>query len=189
MIDEQLQEDAALYASGAMTTAEREQFELILRFHQELREFVGQLQETAAAVASSQAGGADPSRDLKDRVLARIAGTAQQTRDEAFVVTSPQGLVEWVNPAFTEMCGYTLEELRGRKLGPILQGASTDRATAERMRAAVHAFRPCHERILNYHKDTTPYWVEIEIKPLTDGAGKPRWMVATEREITDSAAA
>jgi PAS domain S-box-containing protein len=189
MIDEQLQEDAAIYASGAMDAREREQFELILRFHVELRELVGKLQETVAAVATAEPLHGAPSAAVKARVLDRIAATPQQTQDEAFVVTSPEGLVEWVNPAFTQMCGYTLDELRGRKLGPLLQGAGTDRAAAERMRSAVHAFRPCRERILNYHKDATPYLVEIEITPLTDGAGKPRWMVATEREITEAAAA
>src|SRR5688572_20794536 len=130
MIDEQLQEDAALYASGAMDAAQREQFELILRFHGELRDFVRQLQETAAAVVTLASVSASPSAAVKARVMERIAVTPQQTRDEAFVVTSPEGLVEWVNPAFTEMCGYTLDELRGRKLGPLLQGAATDRATA-----------------------------------------------------------
>jgi hypothetical protein len=28
----------------------------------------------------------------------------------------PDGLVQWINPDFSAMCGYTLEELRGKKL-------------------------------------------------------------------------
>ena len=108
---------------------------------------------------------------------------------EGFVITGLDGLVQWVNPAFTEMCGYILDELRGRKLGPILQGEKTDNVVAERMRQAVHEHRPCLERILNYHKDGSPYWVEIAITPIVDDAGQPRWLVARERELTDLAAA
>ena len=104
-------------------------------------------------------------------------------------MTGPDGLVQWVNPAFSAMCGYSLEELSGKKLGPILQGERTDPATVERMRRAVHDYSPCCETILNYHKDGTAYWVEIAITPILDDAGQPLWMVARERELTDRAAA
>ena len=43
MINEFLQERAALYVSGAMLPQEREQFELVLEFHDELREFVSRI--------------------------------------------------------------------------------------------------------------------------------------------------
>jgi PAS domain S-box-containing protein len=97
--------------------------------------------------------------------------------------------VQWVNPAFTAMCGYTLDELRGKNLGPILQGEKTDRETAARMRRAVKEYQPCLETILNYHKNGEPYWVEIAITPILDDAGKPLWMVARERELHVQAAA
>jgi PAS domain S-box-containing protein len=105
------------------------------------------------------------------------------------VMSGPDGLVQWVNPAFSAMCGYSLDELRGKNLGPILQGVQTDRETAERMRQAVHQYQPCRETILNYHKTGTPYWVEVAITPILDDAGQPLWMVARERELIDHVAA
>ncbi len=187
MIDEPLQEQAALYAAGAMSAAEREHFELILEFHTELRALVTGLEEVTAAatLATLPAGTPPPSPALRARLLGMLDDRAQQTADEGFVMTTPEGLVQWVNPAFTAMCGYEVDELRGKKLGPILQGAQTDRAAAERMRRAVHEYRPCVETILNYHKDGRPYWVEIAITPIPDEAGAPRWMVAREREVKD----
>ena len=104
-------------------------------------------------------------------------------------MSGPDGLVQWVNPAFTAMCGYTLDELRGKNLGPILQGEKTDRETAARMRRAVKEYQPCRETILNYHKNGEPYWVEIAITPILDDAGTPLWMVARERELHEHAAA
>ncbi len=59
---------------------------------------------------------------------------------EPFVMTGPDRLVQWVNPAFVEMCGYSLEELKGKSLGPILQGEKTDPVIAARMRQAVHEY-------------------------------------------------
>jgi PAS domain S-box-containing protein len=185
MINELLQDQAAMFVSGAMTAGEREQFELILEFHGELREFVAELNEVGATLAMAHRNPAcdPPSPGLKSRISGLIAGRPQSCTAEGLVVAGPDGLVQWVNPAFTEMCGYTLEELRGKKLGPILQGAATDRNTAERMRQAVHEHRPCRETILNYHKNGTPYWVEIAITPIFAGGPDPQWFIARECEL------
>lgn len=191
MIPEALQNEAALYASGAMTETEREHFELILEFHDELRDLVAGLSEVGAAVtfAILPANVLLPSPGLKARILALTGQRAQETSPQGFVMSGPDGLVEWVNPAFTKMCGYSIEELRGKNLGPILQGERTDRETAARMRRAVKEYQPCRETILNYHKNGEPYWVEIAITPIFDEGGKPQWLVARERELTERVAA
>lgn len=191
MLNELLQERAALYAAGTMTAPEREQFELVLEFHEELRALVGGLADAAAAITlgTLPADGAAPSSELKARILAAVADRPQQTVPAGLVVTGPDGFVQWVSPAFTAMCGYSLDELSGKKLGPILQGEKTDHATAVRMREAVQAHRSCRETILNYHKDGTPYWVEISITPILDDAGQPLWLIAREHELPDRAAA
>lgn len=193
MIDEPLQEQAALYASGAMSAREREQFDLILKFHSELRTLVSEFEEVTATatVATLNSGGPRPCPTLKTRLLGMLHECVQEspTDHEGFVITGTDGLVQWVNSAFIEMCGYSLDELRGKKLGPILQGAKTDKVVAERMRQAVHAHQPCVERIVNYRKDGSPYWVEIAITPIVDDAGHPRWLVAREHELHDLAAA
>jgi PAS domain S-box-containing protein len=187
MIDEFLQERATLYVSGDMSPQEREEFELMLEFHDELREFAGRLAEVGIAVTLAELRPAEvgPSPRLKGRILEMLGDRRQQVVSDGLVVTGPDGLVQWINPAFTAMCGYTLEELHGKRLGPILQGEKTDRETAVRMRQAVHECRPCRETILNYRKNGEPYWVEIEITPILDGVGQPFRLVARERELAD----
>jgi PAS domain S-box-containing protein len=174
-----------------MSAKEREQFELVVEFHGELRGFVAGLAEvaTVVALAAPGLGGPGPSPGLKERIASLVADRPQRFVAEALVVSGPDGVVQWVNPEFSAMCGYSREELRGKKLGPILQGAATDRETAERMRRAVHACEPCRETILNYHKNGTPYWVEVAITPVFDDAGQPLWMIAREQELTSRAAA
>jgi PAS domain S-box-containing protein len=184
MIDEHLQEEAALYASGAMSQEEREEFELLLHFNGELQQLTDGLCEAVAATLLAEPGAhGSPSAGLKARVFAEICGRSQQTRHEAIVMAGPDALVEWVNPAFTAMCGYSLDELRGKKLGPILQGALTDRTVAERMRAAVHAAEPCSETLVNYRKDGSHYLVSIDITPIFKRDGALRCYVAREREV------
>jgi PAS domain S-box-containing protein len=187
MLSEHLQEQAALYAAGVMTSRRREQFELVLEFYDKLREFVSGLVEVGAAVtlAARDHSGIGPTPKAKARIVAAIADSPQELHQEALVMSGPDGLVQWINPVFSAMCGYTLEELRGKKLGPILQGEKTDRETAARIREAVHARRACRETILNYHKSGLSYWVEISITPICDESGEPLWLVARERELPD----
>jgi PAS domain S-box-containing protein len=191
MINDFLQNQASLYASGAMTAEERDQLELILEFHSELRKFVSGLAEIGAAVtlATQPPTGTLPSLGFKARLTGLIASRPQHRTPEALVMSGPDGLVQWINPAFSAMCGYALEELQGKKLGPILQGPKTDRKTADRLRRAVHEYLPCRETILNYHKDGTPYWVDVAITPIFDDAAQPLWLVAREHELTDRAVA
>ena len=190
MISQQLEEQSALYASGALTSREREQFELILEFHSELRAFLNGLLDASAmvAVATRQQDGR-PSPALKDRIMGQIEGRVQQTHEQGFVMAGPDGFVQWVNPAFTAMCGYELDELRGKKLGPILQGPLTDKAVAVRMRDAIQERKPCTEALVNYHKNGTPYWVSVNITPIHDDAGELLWFVAREMELTERAVA
>jgi len=193
MIDEQLQEESALYTAGVLSSKDREQFAALVDAHAELRALVVGFEEIVAAaqLATLPAVLPSPSAGLKARILSQLDAHPQaaKPREAGFVITGVDGLVQWVNPVFTEMCGYAIEELRGRKLGALLQGAETDRATAVRMRDAVHAHHPCSERILNYHKNGQPYWVEIAIEPIADSTGETRWFIAHERELPELIAA
>jgi len=184
MIASLLQDRAALYVSGAMTAPERENFELVLAFHEEARALVADLQEalSAAAVAGLPAL-AKPSEGLKARILSSLARPPAPVEPPAMVVTDAAGLTEWISPAFTAMCGYGLDELRGRKPGHLLQGPDTDRAALARIRAAVQARQPCRETLVNYHKDGTRYLAEVAIAPVLDDEDQPVWFVAKERLV------
>ncbi len=182
MLPELLQDRAERYVSGGMTESERGSFEVILGFHQELRAQVTELQDVVAAVVMASVTPVVPSGQLKARLLGALDGLPP-VEPEGWVATDPAGLVEWVNPAFMAMCGYSLEELKGRKPGHLLQGPDTDPATVERIRGALRARRACRETLVNYHKDGSRYGVEVSIDPILDDEGQPLWFVARERKL------
>jgi PAS domain S-box-containing protein len=187
MLAEFLQDRAASYITGVMPEAEREHFELILEFHQELRAHVSGLQEMMASLVLERTPSAGaPPVDLRARLLDTLHTLPPPPPPAALVVTDPAGQVEWVNPAFTGMCGYALDELKGRKPGHLLQGPDTDRAAVNRIREAIRDRRPCRETLVNYHKDGTRYRVDVRIAPFLDDAGQPRWFVAQERKLAEA---
>lgn len=179
-----LEERAVLYTSGALTPSEREDYELILEFHDALRAYTCRLAEMSSSIILSGLK-AQPFAPggCRDRVLSLLDQTPQQITRDAVVMCGPDELVRWINPAFSDLCGYEISELAGKKLGPVLQGKETDQVTIERMRQAIRSQKPCSERILNYHKDGSSYWVDISLRPIQDNTGELLWFVARERKI------
>ncbi|MEN2993700.1 MAG: PAS domain-containing protein, partial [Bacteroidia bacterium] len=98
------------------------------------------------------------------RLLAAVAAYT----DNAVVITDAQGKIVWVNRGFERISGYTLQEVRGKVPGRLLQGPDTDPATVQRIREKLQRKEPFTEEILNYTKDGRPYWLRLYITPLTN---------------------
>jgi PAS domain S-box-containing protein len=115
--------------------------------------------------------------------LAHLSRVASQTTN-GVVITDTEGCVEWINEGFTRITGYTLDDLRGRKPGDVLQGTATDPATVKRMRDALERGVSFAENVVNYTKSGQFYWVHISCNPLRDVTGKPQGFMAIETDIT-----
>jgi PAS domain S-box-containing protein len=90
---------------------------------------------------------------------------AQHTR-QLVVATDAKGCIDWVNDAFVQYTGYTLEEAKGKKPGHLLQGKATDLQTVQRIRQYLQYKEPFTEEILNYTKAGLPYWIEMHVTPV-----------------------
>lgn len=187
MLTELLQDRAVRYVSGGMSETERGSFEVILGFHRELLAQVTGLQDVVTTVVMASVPPVAPPAELKARLLGAL-DSLPPVEPEGWVATDPSGLVVWVNSAFMAMCGYSLEELKGRKPGHLLQGPDTDPVTVERIRRGLRARSACRETLLNYHKDGSRYRVEVCIDPILDDEGQPLWFVARERKLPDDEA-
>ena len=106
-----------------------------------------------------------------------------EANSQAIVVSDYDGIIEWVSPAFTRMCGYKLSELRGNKAGKMLQGEETDPAAVEILRSGLRDQRSVHTTIVNYHKCGDHYEVNIELFPTYDEIGNCTGYIAVEKEL------
>jgi PAS domain S-box-containing protein len=101
------------------------------------------------------------------------------------VVTGPDRLVAWVNPAFEAMCGYRLHELRGRSPADLLHGKDTDPDTVLHIRNQLARHEVAVAEVLNYGRSGRPYWVKLHITPILDGAGRAVRYIAVLNETTE----
>ncbi len=104
---------------------------------------------------------------------------------EANDIESPTGpKIVYVNKAFEKLTGYSAEEVIG-ETPRILQGELTDRETRTRIYQALKAQKPTKETILNYTKKGHPYWLEMNIIPLTNKYGEVTHFAAIERDVSE----
>ena len=113
----------------------------------------------------------------------RLALFAQKSQN-IVITTNTKGEVDWVNRAFTNVTGYTLNEVLGKKPGRILQGPKTDQKTIESIRNHVIQKKPFTGEIYNYDKQGNGYWLEISIDPIFE-EGKHLGYIAVETVISE----
>ncbi len=125
-------------------------------------------------------------RQVRNRTseVNRLAEIARRTAN-GVVITDRKGRVEWINEGFTRICGYTIEDLRGKKPGDVLQGPHTNPEVIQRIGDAIRQGLPVTEEVVNYSKSGREYYIRIEIDPLRDERGEISGFMAIESDITE----
>jgi PAS domain S-box-containing protein len=99
-------------------------------------------------------------------------------------IDEPGPRIVFVNEAFERITGYTSAETLGRS-PRFLQGERTDRRVLTEIRESLAQRQPIRRQIINYGKDGTEYWLDMDIVPICDIAGKCTHFAAIERDITE----
>ncbi|ARE39503.1 diguanylate cyclase/phosphodiesterase (GGDEF & EAL domains) with PAS/PAC sensor(s) [Rhodovulum sp. P5] len=92
--------------------------------------------------------------------------------------------IVWCNQAFTNLTGYSLDDIRG--LCPdILYGEATEPAAIEKIEAAVEAAIPCNILVVYHRRDGDPYHADLTLTPVKDPSGMVSYWVSTHWDVTD----
>jgi PAS domain S-box-containing protein len=141
--------------------------------------------EVRAAEADTRTEQAKATTSLLSTCVAHLNDIVLIT--EADSLEEPGPKIVFVNEAFERMTGYTSVESLGRS-PRFLQGAKTDRHILEEIHQAVAQRKPIRRQIINYRKDGTEFWLDIDIVPIFNAAGKCTYFAGIERDITEDKA-
>ena len=128
----------------------------------------------------------DVDEEVRRRDQFKLLSLVANETDNSVVITGPEGLIEYVNPGFTRLTGYDMDQVMGKKPGDILQGEHTSRETVARIRDKINAQQPFYEEILNYSASGEPYWISLSINPVFETGGKLSKFISVQANITET---
>jgi PAS domain S-box-containing protein len=114
----------------------------------------------------------------------RLRNHALGSISQGVVITGPDRRVTYVNDGFTEITGYSAEEVLGRSCG-FLQGPDTDADFDVRLRRCLAVGAPFEGEVFNHRKDGSTFWNELTITPVRNERGDITQWVGVQRDITE----
>lgn len=118
---------------------------------------------------------------LLETCVSRVNDIVLITEAEPFEQPGPRIL--YVNEAFERLTGYSAAETLGQT-PRMLHGPKTQRDALDRIRQSIQRWEPVREEVINYRKDGSEFWLELDIVPIADETGWFTHWVAIERDIT-----
>ena len=103
---------------------------------------------------------------------------------KADLIDEPGPEIIYVNQAFTELTGYSKEEVIG-KTPRILQSKGTSEETKKLIRKGLEDKVSVRVTIKNYSKTGKEYWLDLSITPLFNDQGEATHIVSIQRDVTE----
>ena len=105
---------------------------------------------------------------------------------ESIIITDPDGIIIYVNPAFEVISGYTRSEALDKSIN-ILKSSKHVQTFFEDMWDLLRKGEIWRGQIFNMRKDGTHYEEDVTISPVIDPGGKITHYVSVRRDITEQA--
>jgi len=126
-------------------------------------------------------------RDITERKRveaehARLVTAIEQSA-EAVMITTTSGEIEYVNPAFSRITGYSREEALGQN-PRILKSGNQDPALYQELWETVLQGKDWHGELINRRKDGSLYQEQMNIAAVRGERGEVTHFIATKQDIT-----
>ncbi len=116
----------------------------------------------------------------KDRI--RLV-TAIEQASETIVITDKKASIQYVNPAFEKLTGYSREEALGQN-PRVLKSGKHDREFYKKMWTTLLGGETWHGHLTNRKKDGTLFEEEATISPVKNSKGEITNFVAVKRDVS-----
>lgn len=169
--------------------AKRQQVLDLLSQHRNTLEEIVEMRtsELSASNETLTARNMELDREKTERVHAqeemRQLAEAVKNSPVSIVITDKRGIIEYVNPKFSELTQYSAEEAIGQN-PRILNSGVQPREYFKEMWSTILAGRDWHGEFCNKKKGGELFWELASISPIRDDAGNIRHFVTVKEDIT-----
>jgi len=129
--------------------------------------------------------------DIRERIESearlRSLSKAVENSPVTILITDPEGSIKYVNPKFTSLTGYSVEEVVGRNPS-VLSSGRTPREVYDDMWRTLSDGGTWKGEFANRKKNGDLYWESASISPIVNESGKIVNYVAVKEDITDAKA-
>jgi len=128
------------------------------------------------------------SRDItehkqKEEQLRQLSSAVEHS-PASIIITDLAGNIEYVNPKFTAVTGYSPEEVIGKN-PRVLKSGETPAAEYQRMWQAITSGVDWQGEFHNRKKSGELFWEAASISSISDGSGKIAHFIAVKEDITE----
>jgi PAS domain S-box-containing protein len=114
----------------------------------------------------------------------QIVNKAIEQSSASVVITNLQGSIEYVNPAFSQLTGYSFEEMIGQNPNVLKSGHTTDSEYKKLWEDITHN-KAWQGEFKNKKKNGETYWEYAIISPIINEEGETTNFVAVKENITE----
>jgi polar amino acid transport system substrate-binding protein len=114
----------------------------------------------------------------------RKLSTAVEQSPASVLITDKKGNIEYVNPRFTEMTGYSQKETLGKQPSIIKSDGIHNKAFYKNLWETITSGKRWYGEMCNKHKDGHLFWESTAISPVRDAQGNITNFIAVKEDIT-----
>lgn len=126
----------------------------------------------------------DITNEVQNKSEIRKLSEAVEQNFTMVMITNTQGIIEYVNPRFTEVTGYSVEDAKGKKSN-ILKSGHTTKEEYKKLWETINSGEVWQGEFINKKKNGQQYWESATISPIKDSFGKITHFVAIKNDITE----
>ena len=126
-------------------------------------------------------------RGAVEKELRKLTRAVEQS-PAMVMITDRDGLIEYVNPRFTEITGYTAEEVLGRSPALLKSGETAPETYADLWKT-ISEGNEWHGEFHNRRKDGSMFWGAASISPITGSRGRTTHFLGLQEDVTERKAA
>ncbi len=127
-------------------------------------------------------------RDITERKKAEaqllLQGTALNAAANAIIITNKDGIIEWHNPAFSELSGFSWYESIGKNPRELIRSGKHDQPFYADLWNTILSGQVWVGELVNRHKDGHLYIEQETITPLKDANGNISHFIAIKQDIS-----